>query len=174
MSFVIVDLRREWKGSRVYSKRLNIKEQRSLRKGMAMGDIAMARGVCALWALVIYCLINFYKFNCLLSHFINLTELCMFTGVIFNISITNYKLKNLFFDCSQAPSVGVVGRVASINKIVRESYESHDEHTVWTLHWRKGLGWVSSSIWKGRDGEWVGWNCEAQLAVYACHRKGRN
>ena len=30
------------------SKRLNIKEQRSLRKGMAMGDIAMARGVCAL------------------------------------------------------------------------------------------------------------------------------
>ena len=32
----------------VSSERINLKEYRPLRRGMAMGDIAMARGVCAL------------------------------------------------------------------------------------------------------------------------------
>ena len=47
--YVICD-RGSQKGTKKFMsrKRLNFKEERSLTRGMAMGDIAMARGVCAL------------------------------------------------------------------------------------------------------------------------------
>ena len=47
MSFVIMDPRSERIKEFMSSKKLNFKEYRLVRRGMAIGDIAMARGVYA-------------------------------------------------------------------------------------------------------------------------------